>query len=381
MDKIKVLYPYTGYTLGGSYVSSSLIIENLDDDYVKPVVYFPDRNNNIELYPRIASYVKYYNVKKHDLEVLQSPSNWKKKLLSAKAYMILFVKSILILRFEKPDIVHVNDDKTMLIWGLAARLLKLKLIWHVRQRKGNYLSDYIRYKMSSYIIYITCDCKKTRNRYKIKRPEKVVYNGVDSTAFYPPENKSKIKEELNLPVDSIVVGFVGNFVDRKRPEWLVEAGIKLLKEGIKVSFFMVGSDYTDGAYEDKLKKQVSYSGFERDFHFTGRRTDIERIMRALDILTLPSLNEPFGRVVIEAMASGTTVIATDGGGVSDIINNNKNGMLVSSFDEFVIGIRKLILNLDFRDRLAMNALVDVKKRFSIEKMVADILDVYDEVMK
>jgi glycosyltransferase involved in cell wall biosynthesis len=166
-------------------------------------------------------------------------------------------------------------------------------------------------------------------------------------------------------------------VPEKGQTYLIQALSRLKEKGVKIRCIFVG----EGPLQNQLEIRATELGVVDFCDFIGRRLDIELIYPALDIFVLPSLREPFGLALLEAMASGVPVVATDSGGPPAIINNNENGMLVPAKDEKALADRilDLIANKDRRERIGASGRRTVKAKFDIRSTVSQIQKVYYSV--
>lgn len=175
---------------------------------------------------------------------------------------------------------------------------------------------------------------------------KLSWNAVDINKFSNKENNS-FKKENNLE-DKPIVLFVGNLIKRKNVDSLLEA-----KKISNADYYLV--IVGDGPLYKKLSKKVEDENI-RDVLFTGSRNDVENIIPSCDVLVLPSFSESFGLVLIEALACGKSVIGSDVGGISEIINENV-GMLVNpnKISSIAKAIDNMINDENLRQVLSMNA--------------------------
>jgi UDP-glucose:(heptosyl)LPS alpha-1,3-glucosyltransferase len=149
------------------------------------------------------------------------------------------------------------------------------------------------------------------------RPDKVVtlYNGVDSARFHPeaaPDERARIRRELQVPDSAPMVIFVGNGFARKGLGFMLEAWPRL-KSGAYL--IVAGSDRARTSFENRARA-LKVAGRVR---FLGARSDVAELFRAADLLALPSMFEPFGNVVLEAMASGLKVVVSRQSGVAELL--------------------------------------------------------------
>lgn len=144
----------------------------------------------------------------------------------------------------------------------------------------------------------------------------VIPNGVD-TSLFRPLNKSEIKKELGIDKNTKCVGFVGNLVPVKRADKLSDIFHKISSIFPKTNFVVVGDGY--------LRKQIESETKDLKILFTGRLhpEEVPYYMNSMDVMILPSRNEGFGAVVIEANSCGVPVVGANVGGIPEAIGNNK----------------------------------------------------------
>lgn len=198
-----------------------------------------------------------------------------------------------------------------------------------------------------------------------------VPNGIELNRFLDNVDKA------SLPVQpgDIVLTCIAELHERKGHKYLFQAFEKLRRDMPTLHLVLVGK----GPLEDEFKKKY---GANPNIHFLGWREDVPALLKATDILVLPSLREAFGLVVIEAMASGVAVVATDNGGTKDIIEHGKSGYLVppGSADRLEEAIRTLLMNPDQKRDIEQAALKRVKTYFSADVMAKKTADVYEKVI-
>ncbi|MCM8786625.1 MAG: glycosyltransferase [Candidatus Omnitrophica bacterium] len=173
---------------------------------------------------------------------------------------------------------------------------------------------------------------------------------------------------------------VGRISPSKGYEYLIEAFRKVVRFNPYLKLKIVGSaDKSHSDYLNHLKTLVTRFALNYSVQFLGFRDDIENILNEARMLVAPSIiEESFGRVIIEAFACGVPVIASRVGGYSEILENNKDGILVEPKDANVISeaIIKLLNNLNFATTLSLNAYEKVKKYYSMKKCLDLTKDVY-----
>lgn len=229
-------------------------------------------------------------------------------------------------------------------------------------------------KKTDHIIAISLDNYRQLAQYDehLKNRLHLINNGIEFDRFMDNMDKA------SMPVQhgEITLTCVAEFHKRKGHRYLFGAFEKLQKEFPTLNLVLVGK----GPLEKEFKEDY---GHNPNIHFLGWRDDIPQILRASDIFVLPSLKEAFGLSVVEAMASETAVIATDSGGVKDIIKHNTTGYLVqpSSSDAIADAIRALILNPDMKKDLESAALEYAKAHFTADIMARKTDEVYRLITK
>lgn len=203
-------------------------------------------------------------------------------------------------------------------------------------------------------------------------------NGVDTRRFYPRNNIEEIKQELGIDGKSPVIGTIGRMVTEKGQIFLIKALAVLKSRYPDLICLFIG----DGPLLSMLKASAIELGVSESCKFVGVRDDLEKIYPVMDLFVLPSLREPFGLVLLEAMASGIPVLATSTGGPVDFIQPGENGVLVAPKDSNALAeqIANLLSDVKKRERIAAAGLKTVHDRFCIGKMIAGIEAVYRSVL-
>lgn len=199
-------------------------------------------------------------------------------------------------------------------------------------------------------------------------------NGVDLEKYSPtsPEKKKKLRQELNLPVDVLIVLFVGRIIPEKRPEHLINIWQEIHTAYPKSLLIMVG----DGSEADRLKAIKTEGVF-----FTGTQEDVRPYLQAADIFVLPSAREGLSNALLEAQACGLPVISTSIGAAPEMIENNKSGFLVGvdNIVELKTTIMQLLGNATLRSKLAIAGRETVVQKFSLQKTAKQLAELYREL--
>ena len=209
---------------------------------------------------------------------------------------------------------------------------------------------------------------------------KVIYNGFNEDRIPPINDEEALRFSLDV-VDAKVVAMIGRFQRGKDFDTFLDA-IKIVNkhtQGIK--FLLIGQ----GENLERYRKRVSDETI-KNVIFTGFRDDIEKIMMITDIVvqcTNASHNEGVSNVIMEALAMGVPVIATNAGGTPEIIDKGVNGYLIEAGDSVALAsnIEKLINDSSLRRKLSEGGKNTIANKFTIKKMVDDYCKIYDYALK
>lgn len=289
------------------------------------------------------------------------------------------------------DILHTHRYKENIIGALVKPKCKIKYLVQTVHgiaepfrglsglKMGLYsrLNEYFRRKHFDVVLTVSDDIKH-KLRLNTERPKIVtVHNAVDTALIKSRKTQAQVKKSLNIDVDRPVIGSAGRIVPVKGFEVFLEAARIVLKEKPLVRFVLAG----DGPSRPKLQSLARKLGIEREFMFLGFREDIIDIINCLDIFVLPSYHEGIPMALLEAMALGKAVVATNVGGIKEIIEDNVSGLLVGSGDPraLALGCCKALDYPGLEARLGKAATKRVETRFSIPLQRVQVLALYREV--
>jgi glycosyltransferase involved in cell wall biosynthesis len=208
---------------------------------------------------------------------------------------------------------------------------------------------------------------------------KVIHNGISLAAFNNGFIKFKLRKELGLDNQSKLIGFIGRLSPEKGILYLLKVAMAMHRAKKNLYFVLVG----DGPLRKEVEHYVNINGLNNRVFVLGRREDIEEILSDLDMVVLPSIREGTPMILLEAMAMGKAIVATEVGGVKDIVKNLETGLLVRPYscEALIDAITYLLENESFREEIGRRAFEVVKSRFSSEIMTKSYLDMYNELLR
>lgn len=290
----------------------------------------------------------------------------------------------------KPDILHCWDSMTAIYSAPVCRLLNIKLIngmivdAPVKQTIFNrfLLRARLTFPFSTIIVGNSNAGLMAYNSPKDKSI--CIYNGIDLSRFEVIIPADIVKQRLGLCLskEEFVIGMVAAFEDRKDYDSLINVAIKLTIEKKNIYFILVGGGYNF----DKIKNKVPQM-LQKQILFLGIRHDIESIVNIFDIGILLTNTDVHGEgisnSILEYMALSKPVIATNGGGTSEVIINGYNGFLIKHRDEPMLleKLYALISNKELRSTLGANGYKLIIDKFDIQIMTRNYLNLYETVLK
>lgn len=208
-----------------------------------------------------------------------------------------------------------------------------------------------------------------------------IYSGIDPDLFQPVSNEEKKQARIQWGIDpdDPVAGIVSKLWDGKGHKVLLEAFKELLKDLGRAKLFIVGEGYL----ENELRSCAEELGISSSVVFTGFESNVSKIMACFDISVLPSFFEGMGRVLLEAMAMKIPVVASNVGGIPDLVKSNRNGILVppGNVSELAGAMKKLLTNSELLISMGEYGYKRVTETFSAESMSEKILNVYRDCLE
>ena len=213
-----------------------------------------------------------------------------------------------------------------------------------------------------------------------RRRVTVVHSGVDCNCFRPPtmQERADARAALGISDREILISAVGALEQRKGHRYLIEA-IGALAASIKVKCFIVGQ----GSVHKVLQGEIAVIRSLERIKLLGRVDDVRELLWASDIFAMPSLKEGLGVAALEAMASNLPVIASDVGGLREVVEDGRPGIIVppANSKQIASAIQRLAEADGLRAQMGAAARVRVVENYSMEKMAARTLALYRECVR
>jgi len=306
--------------------------------------------------------------------------------------MALF-ELIWLMKRQRYDIVHTHNSKAGFIGRLAAKISKVPIIVHTihgfafhefekpPRQKLFILLERFAAGFTDKLIIVSEPLKHWGLRLRIGRADKyiTIYDGIEINRFKQDFDVKKRKQEFSIKSDGLVVGIVSKLWEGKGHRCILQAAQHVITKVRNVKFMFVGEGYLRKELE-ALTQQLGLSDY---VIFTGFRTDIPEITAIFDIAILASFFEGLGRVLLEAMALSKPVIATRVGGIVDVVEDGKTGILIPPGDSTALAKAMIILleNGDLRIMMGRAGRAKIDSKFSAQTMVSQIKDVYEELLR
>ena len=270
------------------------------------------------------------------------------RLRPAAAAGSFVLRLLKLIRRLSPDVIHCNSLKSDLLGGAAARLARRPVVWHVRDRiADDYLPRRVAatFRRLSRVIPTHLIANSDATLATLGWPAALVARKAtvvhDGTPLGP-------EPAVWEPSDRPRVGLVGRITPWKGQDVFLRAAAEVRKSFPQVEFQIIGAAlFSETAYEAEVRALAGSLGPPGWVEFTGFRPDVADLIGRLDVLVHASTGaEPFGQVIIEAMAAAKPVVATRGGGVPEIVVDGETGLLVPMADASAMAAAVLLLLSD-----------------------------------
>jgi glycosyltransferase involved in cell wall biosynthesis len=370
---------------GGEYVLASLI-RKLNRDLFRPVVFFAHRNEIIAGLEAegVATVPLALNRKMISLyrdDVARSPGH-------LIGFLPAVLKDILAVRrailSAGIDLLHPHDNLSKILGGVAAATAGIPAVAHCHDLLGTGFIDRMlllaqRILMDRVIAVSGSVQERFIQSGANLRQIRTIENGIDVTRFNPGKSALS-RAELSIPESHRVIGVIGMFDPVKGHVFLLRAIKRLQESGVKDLTCLIGGE---GRLEAELKEYVRSAGMEGQVRFLGYRRDVPDLLALMDLVVMPSLRESFGMVALEAMAMKVPVIASRIGGLEEVVEHERTGLLVPPGDAAALAeaIRTLAEDPEMRRNMGEVGRQRVTEKFSIESTIRRTEALYLECLE
>ena len=370
--KIRVLECIRQGKIGGGESHLLSLVENLDKSVFEPVVLsFTDgpmieRLSGMDIPTHII-----HTEKPFDFRI------WNK------------VKQFI--RSQQVSLIHAHGTRanSNILW--AANQLKIPVIYTIHGwsfhddqswpvKKIRILGEKYLTKKSARNISVSQSNKETGLKHFNRFTSLVINNGIDQNKFNPDKAFRNIRAEMNLSPDVILYCFIGRFTHQKQPLVLIDAFLQAAQKNNSIHLLIVG----DGEDKARMENRIQDSGMNNRVTMMEPSKDIPALLAAADVFVLPSLWEGLPIALLEAMAMGKAIIASEVDGTKEIITHRENGYLIQT-DQLLENLVKAMIQVSadsgLRETLSRNARKTIAERFDAGFMTRKIEKVYLEILE
>jgi glycosyltransferase involved in cell wall biosynthesis len=287
---------------------------------------------------------------------------------------------------RRTALVHVNDAPAHAAAAIAARILRLPRICHLRFL---YPADGLRWYLKWGFERAVFASRFLKDAAQSRCPElfpdercMVIPNGFDAPPPPSPRHVEGLRVACALAAEQPVVGFVGRLVESKGVADYLTMAQGLLRHGPDTRFVVIGDDQrAQPSHRAEMEGLARRLDIAPACRFLGFRDDVWELLHLCDVVVVPSLVEPFGNVVVEAGAAARPVVATRVGGIPEIVRDGETGLLVPPGDPQALAqaVAALLADPTLRHALGARARTHVASSFGLQEHVRRLTDLYDDL--
>lgn len=370
---VTIAYPMAGDSLGGSHHSLRGLLEGLDPARYKPVIILENPSG------RLAEHFAAF-------EQCADPAPPKESFAVGRDFSLSNFASTFsgmgrraaLLRQMDARIVHSNDGRTHATWAFAAKRAGCKLLWHHRAdpyAKGlRYLAPWV----ADQVVAVSRFSLSGMRPGKVAANAQVVFSPFDVDVRADRNAmRQQLLAELGAAQNTIICGYFGSFIDRKRPLEFINAVAEMRKMQDRPVIGVMFGETTYPELETAMRARMTDPDVAGSVHMMGYRSPGVDWIAAVDLLLVTAVSEPLGRTLVEAMLVETPVIATDSGGNPEaileglgklVVPDNANAMATTALETLSDGNATAAMTARARE--------SAKSRFSEATHVAKISQIY-----
>ena len=404
----KVLYLDTAPSTGGSVVSLYQLLCRLDRARYEPFVVAYTEHDYVDSFRSLGVEVALFDA--YRTEDHRPPwvkeggrltpvrrlrqTSWGLDLYHGLGFALLLLRRVWpraralrrIIGERQVSLVHTNirvgHDREGI---LAARMAGIPCVCHVRDFERLNWFDRKLAGMAGALVYISQAVQRCHLEAGVPVDKGlVVYNALDVQAFEAQLDAQRGRNMLGLAADDTAVGVVGRLESWKGQDVFLRAMARVRRSVPQAKGILVGDAVPhEPGYKGMLERLTDELGLADGIVFLPFQRDVGAVMAALDVVVLPSTSpEPFGRVLIEAMAAGKPVVATDAGAVQEIVEDGVHGRLVAVGDDQALAeaVIDLLTHRRLAERIGQAGRVRVRERFDVQQYVSAVQCVYERLL-
>lgn len=283
------------------------------------------------------------------------------------------------------DIVHTNTLKCHVLGGLAARLAHTPLVWDLRDilspGRSRRLLTHIARLTRPHIAAMSSAVAETMEAAGANTT--VVLGARPMERYEPVDPDLQLRQQVGLPPDAPVLSIIARLSPWKGHRVLLRAFRQVRQQVPNAHLLVVGDPgFWEAEYEDELKALAGELGLADTVHWLGFREDVQKLLALTDVVVLPSENEPFGMVLVEAMAAGKPVIATRAAGPLEIVKDGETGLLVEigAEDELAEAVERLLSDAALARKMGQAGRKRALEHFDVTRLLQQLYDIYRRLL-
>jgi len=385
LPRIKMVVLNHGVDLGGAEIVLLNTLEHLDNTKFYPILVVPQPGPLMERAQNLGIECQVVGLSERTLRLERT--RIRPNILSGLLVLPFMWRLANYLKSVCPDIIYTNSTKAHIYGSVVAGWLHIPLIWRLNDvvdASGFHkLVRLFIYFFAKYfpqkILCVSRAVKEPLKKVGVSHEKlHTLYYGLDEVLLKPRSGRNKKGD------GSVVIGNIGRLTPLKGQDIFIRAAVALLRRYPHLRFLIVGDSYYDRSdFEKQLKFLVKQSGVEEHVVFTGFVDDIPGFLEDIDILVNTSVRpDAFGMSVLEGMAAGKAVVATDYVGAKEIIESGKNGFILPSNDvSALVDVLQMLIEKPAKIKsLGREARRTVVRDFTLEKYIDQLEEFLIEVV-
>ena len=370
MRGVKILFIIRQAEFGGGETHIKYIFDSIDRELFVPVL-VSLKEGFLSNYAKSLG-INFYLLPKDSSDLLKN-----------------ILRLIKIIKIENIKFIHAHGTKGAALVLIPAFLKWKKLIYTVHSFSFHSELSRLQYIFRKFVEWLIClyaykVILVSESDYKIgnfisQKKKILIKNGVDTSKYSPSKNK-KLREEMGYFQSDFVIGYFTRFTHQKNPFFVIELIKSLVNENDKnnknFKLFMIG----DGELREKIIEKVTQFQLNKVVKILEPSYEIEIYLNVIDCYVLPSFWEGLPYGVLEAMACGVPVIASNIPNIGEIIESGENGFCEEiNVDKFKERILQLSQDQNLYNKISTNARLTIEKKFNIKESILELLKIYEKL--